>query len=81
MKPDFITAHFILLLEKNGLRKIRFHDLRHACASLLAANGLSIKLIQLYMGHANYSTTADIYSHLDYKAQEESAAMIESILG
>ncbi|MGI6169604.1 MAG: site-specific integrase [Christensenellales bacterium] len=81
LTPNFVSSHFNLLLRKNGLRHIRFHELRHTCASLLAENGLSIKLIQMYMGHSNYSTTADIYSHLDYKAQQESAAMIERILG
>ena len=81
LAPNFVSSHFGVLLLNNNLRHIRFHELRHTCASLLAANGLSIKLIQLYMGHSNYSTTADVYSHLDYKAQQESAAMMEQILG
>jgi len=80
-RPNFVSAHFSFLLEKHGLRHIRFHELRHTCASLLAASGVPMKLIQLWLGHSNYTTTADIYSHLDYKAQEQSASMIESILG
>jgi integrase len=40
-----------------------------------------MKQIQLWLGHSNYTTTADIYAHLDYKAQEQSTTMIESILG
>lgn len=39
-----------------------------------------MKQIQLWLGHSNYSTTADIYTHLDYKAQEQSAQTIQQIL-
>ena len=40
LRPNYITAHFPLLLEQNGLRKIRFHDLRHTCASLLLSKNV-----------------------------------------
>ena len=68
IKPSYVTAHFPVLLERNGLRPIRFHDLRHTCASLLLAMGVDMKVIQKYLGHSNMSTTADIYSHLDIRA-------------
>ncbi len=81
-RPNFVSSHFNLLLKKHNLRHIRFHDLRHTCASLLAASGcVSMKEVQLWMGHSNYSTTADIYAHLDFKAQEQCAAAMEQILG
>lgn len=64
---------FSWLIEKYGLRKVRFHDLRHTCASLLLSNGISMKQIQIWLGHSTFSTTADIYAHLDYSAQEASA--------
>ncbi len=67
--PNYITTRFPYLLAKHGLRKIRFHDLRHSCASLLLSLGFSIKDIQVWLGHHNFSTTADIYSHLDYKSK------------
>ena len=35
VKPNYITQHFEITLKNNGLKKIRFHDLRHSCASLL----------------------------------------------
>ena len=68
-----LTEHFSWLIEKYGLRKVRFHDLRHTCASLLLSNGISMKQIQIWLGHSTFSTTADIYAHLDYSAQEASA--------
>lgn len=49
------------------------NDLRHTCASLLLSNGISMKQIQIWLGHSTFSTTADICAHLDYSAQEASA--------
>ena len=79
IRPNFVTEHFTYLLEKYGLRKIRFHDLRHTAASLLLANGVSMKQIQIWLGHATFSTTADIYAHLDVSAQQETGMVAASL--
>lgn len=63
--PDYISKKFKKLLKQNGLKEIRFHDLRHSCASLLVANGFSLKDIQEWLGHSDIQTTANIYAHLD----------------
>ena len=78
--PNYITSSFPILLRKNGFRKIRFHDLRHTCASLLLKNGVPMKQIQEWLGHSDFSTTANIYSHLDYNSKILSAnAMMEAV--
>ena len=78
--PDYITNAFPALLKRKGLRKIRFHDLRHTCASLLLKNGVSMKQIQEWLGHSDFATTANIYSHLDYNSKIMSAnAMMEAV--
>ena len=76
VKPGYITQHFPLVLQKNGLRKIRFHDLRHSCASLLYANGVSLKEIQEWLGHSDISTTSNIYTHLNFTSKVASANAI-----
>lgn len=73
LRPNYVTEHFAWLVQKYDLKKIRFHDLRHTCASLLLSNGISMKQIQIWLGHSTFATTADIYAHLDFTAQEESA--------
>ena len=80
IRPNYVSEQFPKLLEKNGLRPIRFHDLRHSCASLLLANGVPMKQIQEWLGHSDFSTTADIYAHLDYKSKEGSAGVIAELL-
>ena len=80
IKPDYVSEQFPRLLEKYDLRRIRFHDLRHSCASLLLKNGVQLKEIQEWLGHSDFSTTANIYAHLDYSSKLNSAgAMMESL--
>jgi integrase len=57
-------------------RHIRFHDLRHSCASLLLANGIPMKQIQEWLGHSDIGTTSNIYTHLDYSNKVSSANAI-----
>ena len=80
LKPDYLTQHLQIIIQKNGLKKIRFHDLRHSCASLLISNGVSLKEIQEWLGHSDYGTTANIYSHLEYGAKLNSADKISEAL-
>ena len=58
--PDFVTDHFGKLLKKHNLKKIRFHDLRHSCASVLLSQGVPMKQIQKWLGHSDMSTTVNI---------------------
>ena len=80
LKPNFVTQHFSLLLERNGLKKIRFHDLRHSCASLLYASGVGLKEIQEWLGHSDIGTTSNIYTHLDCNSKRISANAMQASL-
>ena len=77
MKPDYLTNYFPTYIQRHGIRKMRFHDLRHSCASLLLANGVPLKQIQEWLGHSDFSTTANIYAHLDYSSKISSAQAME----
>lgn len=71
--PDYITSKFSKLLKKCNLPHIRFHDLRHSCASLLIANGFTLKDVQEWLGHSDFRITANIYAHLDTKRKADIA--------
>ena len=72
--PDYVSNRFATILRQNDLKHIRFHDLRHSCASLLVAQGVQMKLIRQWLGHSNISTTANIYSHVDAASTFQCAA-------
>jgi integrase len=55
---------FYASLEAAGLRRVRFHDLRHTFASLLIQQAANVKYIQQQLGHSSISITLDVYSHL-----------------
>ena len=84
---DFFFIHkliryFSVPAGQRGLRRIRYHDLRHSCASLLLANGVPMKQIQEWLGHSDFSTTANVYAHLDYNSKLSSAdAMVNGLQG
>ncbi|MFC1799305.1 tyrosine-type recombinase/integrase [Candidatus Eisenbacteria bacterium] len=61
---NLVNREFHPALKRAGLRRIRFHDLRHTYASLLIAQGENPKFIQSQLGHASIQTTMDRYGHL-----------------
>ncbi len=79
IRPDFLSQHFPDFLVAHQMKRIRFHDLRHSCASLLYANGVSLKEIQEWLGHSDISTTSNIYTHLDFSSKVSSANAIVRI--
>ena len=78
--PDYITSKFSKILKHNDLPHIRFHDLRHSCASLLLHNKVHMKDIQVWLGHSSFGTTADLYSHIDSSSKDVSANVISNVL-
>lgn len=63
--PDYISHRFAKLLKKHELPHIRFHELRHSCASMLLDMGFTLKDVQEWLGHSDIKMTTNIYAHLD----------------
>lgn len=78
--PDHVTRHFSRLLKNHNLPHIRFHELRHSCASLLLSNGFTLKDVQEWMGHADIKMTANIYGHLDVERKQGMAKQLSDTL-
>ena len=79
--PDHMSKKFQDLLKEKGFRHIRLHDLRHSCASNMLAAGVPMKEIQDWLGHADFGTTANVYSHLDFSAKVKAANTITAAYG
>jgi len=61
VRPDWLTRRFAKLVKQLGLPPVRLHDLRHGAASVAAAAGVDLKVIQHDIGHSSAVTTADTY--------------------
>lgn len=81
MKPSYVTEHFAAIIQDLGLRKIRFHDLRHTFASVLINNDVPLINVSRFLGHSDISTTANIYAHLDKSNKQSSADIMTGVLG
>ncbi|MCL4310712.1 MAG: site-specific integrase [Actinomycetota bacterium] len=73
--------HFKMLLRKAGLPDIRFHDLRHSCASLLLVQGVSPRVVMETLGHSQISLTMNTYSHVMPVLMKEAAEKMDEVLG
>ena len=69
------------ILRKAGLRRVRFHDLRHTTATLLLGQGVHPKIVSEMLGHSNIGITLDLYSHATPTMQEKAAAALDELLG
>ena len=79
LTPRYVTLRFSQVLEKNGMRHIRFHDLRHTFASILINKDIPLFNVSKYLGHSDISTTANIYAHLDKSGKDISAETISAL--
>ena len=77
---NVVNRSFKPLLKRAGLPSIRFHDLRHTCATLLLARGVHPKLVQTLLGHASIGITMDLYSHWAPAMGDQVAAAMEDVL-
>lgn len=80
LRPDGIKRMFSTMISHLDIGKVRFHDLRHTAATLLAAGGLPPKELQAFMGHDDISVTLGIYVHLDQKATENASNTMNEIM-
>ncbi|MGI9571668.1 MAG: site-specific integrase, partial [Desulfobulbia bacterium] len=75
-----LRHHFWPALKKAGIKRIRFHDLRHTYASLLIEHGENIKYIQSQLGHSSPTVTLNVYAHLMNPVNQEAALRLENAI-
>ncbi|WP_328697074.1 tyrosine-type recombinase/integrase [Streptomyces sp. NBC_00342] len=74
------TRHFTALLCQAGLRRIRFHDLRHSTATLLLEQGVELVVIKELLGHAHIGVTATVYAHVRLRLQRDAIDLLGNTL-
>ncbi len=77
---DLMDRSFRPLLEKAGLPRIRFHDLRHTAATLLLGQGVHPKIASEMLGHATVAVTLDLYSHVTPTMQRQAVEALDAVL-
>lgn len=75
-----MTRQFQRTLKAAGLPRITFHDLRHSCASLMLANGVSPRVVMEQLGHSDIRLTMNTYTHVIPELQVEAAAKVDAML-
>lgn len=80
IRPDYLTKNFSNFIKSKGLKKIRFHDLRHTCASLMLKSGVAMKTASEILGHSSISITADLYTHVLQDTKQIAANQISNLL-
>ena len=80
MSPTNVSNTFARMVKKYGFQYVRFHDLRHSCASILYEMGYELKDIQEWLGHSQISTTADLYVHLGYHRKNVIAKSLQQLV-
>jgi integrase len=80
-RHNLCQRSFKPLLKKAGLPGIRFHDLRHTCATLLLTRGVHPKIVQDLLGHSTIAITLDTYSHVLPGMGDAAAGAMDEALG
>jgi integrase len=80
LDPNRVRRVLRDVLEAAGLPSITFHDLRHSCASLLAADGVPPRTIMAILGHSDIRLTMNVYAHIDRDAQRDALRRMDALL-
>jgi integrase len=75
-----VIEQFHAVLGRANIRQIRFHDLRHSCATLLLVQGVSPRVVMEVLGHSEIALTMNAYSHVVPELQREAAERMQAIL-
>ncbi|NLT34513.1 MAG: site-specific integrase [Gaiellales bacterium] len=78
--PDRVTHEFKAVARAAGLPDLSFHKLRHAAATMMLAEGVSLKVVQEVLGHASYHVTANIYGHVVPELRQAAADAVDRSL-
>jgi len=80
LDPSVLSHAFSRIAKSAGLPGVRFHDLRHTCASLMLLQGVKPKVISEALGHSSVAFTMDVYSHIIDGMTKDAMALLDEVL-
>ena len=80
LHPWIVTKRFKKIIKRMNLPEVRFHDLRHTCATLLLSKAVHPKIVQEILGHSTMSITLDTYSHLLPNMRSKAMSAMEDMI-
>jgi integrase len=80
LDPGEVSRGIHRLLAPIGMATMRFHDLRHGCATLLLRNGVSIPVIAKILGHSTPTTTWNVYAHVADDSMQDAAGRLDAVV-
>ena len=80
IRPSSFSKEFGIMLKSKGLKNVRFHDLRHSCASLMLTSGIALKTASQILGHSSIGITADLYTHVLEETKKDAAKQVGKTL-
>lgn len=81
IQPDELSRQFAATCERAGVRRIRLHELRHTCASLLLAQGVPPRVVMEILGHSGLDMTMNVYGHVMLDSQRDALRGLDNLLG
>lgn len=78
-RPESLTRMWRRFLEKHNLKDIRFHDLRHSCATALLEAGVDPKTVQTRLGHSDITMTLNVYAHCTPTMDRNAAQKLDDL--
>jgi len=81
LNPNTLSSRWRLFLARSGLPHVRFHDLRHAHATLMLLKGVHPKVVSERLGHASVGITLDLYSHVLPCMQQDAVRAFDELFG
>jgi integrase len=80
LEPRNVLRSFHALCDRAAVRRVRFHDLRHAAASFMLLQGVDMRVVMGTLGHSRLATTSDLYTHLLEPVQRAAADRMDDLL-
>ncbi len=81
LEPSYVSRLFVDLCAKYGFRRVRLHDMRHTCVTLLLSLGVNPRVVMEIVGHSAIEMTMNVYGHVSLDSQREALDRLDDQLG